>query len=39
MLEIGQMVTVFDHEKTLIGLYHIIQEEESFFIKPFKMLI
>ena len=39
MPEIGQMVTVFDHEKNLVGLYHIIQEEESFFIKPFKMLI
>lgn len=35
----GQIVTVFDHEKKLIGLYTIIEEEKDFFIKPFKMLI
>ena len=34
-----QIVTVFDHEKKLIGLYTIIEEEKDFFIKPFKMLI
>ncbi len=39
MPEVGQMVTVFDHEKNLVGIYHIVQEEKSFFIKPFKMLI
>ncbi len=35
----GQEVTVFDHEKNLIGIYTVVQEEKSFFIKPFKMLI
>lgn len=38
-IEKGQLVTVFDHEKNLVGLYTVMQEEQSFFIKPFKMLI
>ncbi len=38
-LEGGQTVTVFDHEENFIGLYKVVQEENSFFIKPFKMLI
>ncbi len=38
-LEVGQTVTVFDHEKNFIGLYKVVQEANSFFIKPFKMLI
>jgi tRNA pseudouridine55 synthase len=38
-LEVGQTVTVFDHEANLMGLYKVVQEENSFFIKPFKMLI
>ena len=38
-IEAGQVVTVFDYEKNLIGLYTIIQDEKDFFIKPFKMLI
>lgn len=38
-IEAGQIVTVFDHEKKLVGLYTVMQEEKSFFIKPFKMLI
>lgn len=38
-IESGQIVTVFDHEKNLVGLYTVAQEGKSFFIKPFKMLI
>lgn len=38
-VENGQVVMVFDHEKNLVGLYTIIEEENDFFIKPFKMLI
>lgn len=38
-ITVGQIVTVFDHEKNLIGLYTVIEEENDFFIKPFKMLI
>ncbi|WMI81692.1 tRNA pseudouridine(55) synthase TruB [Anaerotignum sp. MB30-C6] len=38
-LEVGQVVTVFDYENNLIGLYTVIKEENDFFIKPFKMLI
>ena len=38
-LEKGQVVTVFDHEKNLVGIYSVMQEGEDFFIKPFKMLI
>ncbi|WP_352400492.1 tRNA pseudouridine(55) synthase TruB [Anaerotignum sp.] len=35
----GQVVVVFDHKKNLVGLYTVIEEENDFFIKPFKMLI
>lgn len=38
-LQIGEIVTVFDHESNLVGLYEIKEEENNFFIKPFKMLI
>lgn len=36
---LGQMVKVFDWENRLIGLYEIIQQEDDYFVKPFKMLI
>lgn len=34
----GEIVSVFDSRKNLIGLYQV-QKEENFYIKPFKMLI
>lgn len=38
-VEAGQIVTGFDYENNLIGLYVVVEEEKDFFIKPFKMLI
>jgi len=38
-LKEGQEVIVFDHKMDLTGIYTIVQEEKSFFIKPLKMLI
>ncbi|KAF5069546.1 tRNA pseudouridine(55) synthase TruB [Anaerotignum sp.] len=38
-LKEGQEVIVFDHKMNLTGIYTVVQEEKSFFIKPFKMLI
>lgn len=38
-LQIGEIVTVYDHENNLVGLYEIKQEDSNFFIKPYKMLI
>lgn len=35
----GQEIRVFDYQRNLIGIYTVVQEEKSFFIKPFKMLI
>ena len=37
-LRVGEIVAVYDFENNLVGLYEI-KQEESFFIKPFKMLI
>lgn len=37
-LQVGQMVTVFDHQDRLVGLYEI-KQEDGFFIKPLKMLV
>ena len=38
-LQVGEIVVVFDYENRLVGLYEIKEEENSFFVKPFKMLI
>lgn len=35
----GDIVTAYDHEKNLVGLYEIKKDEDQFFMKPFKMLI
>lgn len=37
-LQVGEIVAVYDFENNLVGLYEI-KQEESFFIKPFKILI
>lgn len=37
-LQSGQMVTVYDHQNRLVGLYEI-KQENGFFIKPLKMLV
>lgn len=39
VLEHGETVTVFDHEKNLVGLFTAIHDEKDDLIKPFKMLI
>ena len=36
-LQVGEIVAVYDFENNLVGLYEI-KQEESFFIKPYKML-
>lgn len=38
-LKVGEIVAVYDFKDNLVGLYEIKQENESFLIKPFKMLI
>lgn len=38
-LQVGEIAAVFDSQNALVGLYEIQQEENHFFIKPFKMLI
>lgn len=38
-IQLNQIVTVFDFEDNLVGLYTVLEEENDFFIKPFKMLI
>ena len=35
----GDIVSVYDHENNLVGLYEIKKEESNFLIKPYKMLI
>ncbi|MBM6828135.1 tRNA pseudouridine(55) synthase TruB [Anaerotignum lactatifermentans] len=37
-LAAGEIVSVYDSKKQLVGLYQVC-EEDGFFIKPFKMLI
>lgn len=38
LLTAGQIVSVYDSRKQLVGLYQVC-EEDGFYIKPFKMLI
>ncbi|MFV0314425.1 MAG: tRNA pseudouridine(55) synthase TruB [Anaerotignum sp.] len=38
-IQLNQIVAVFDFEDNLVGLYTVLEEENDFFIKPFKMLI
>ncbi len=35
----GDIVTAYDHENVLVGLYEIKKEENNFYMKPYKMLI
>ena len=37
--EEGDIVSVYDHENNLVGLYEIKKDESNFLIKPYKMLI
>ena len=39
VLKEGEIVATYDHENNLVGLYEIKKEENSFLIKPYKMLI
>ena len=35
----NEVVSVYDSENNLVGLYQMKKEENRFFIKPFKMLL
>jgi tRNA pseudouridine55 synthase len=35
----GEIVATYDYENNLVGLYELIKDENSFLIKPYKMLI
>ncbi|MDO4531377.1 MAG: tRNA pseudouridine(55) synthase TruB [Bacillota bacterium] len=35
----GDIVAAYDHENNLVGLYEIKNEENNFYMKPYKMLI
>ncbi len=37
-LSAGEMVTVFDHDKNFVGLYHATIVDGKIFVKPYKML-
>lgn len=39
VLTVDEVVSVYDSENNLVGLYEMKKEEERFFIKPFKMLL
>ena len=39
VLKEGEIVVTYDHEYNLVGLYELIKDENSFLIKPYKMLI
>lgn len=38
-IEDGESVTVYDYENNFIGIYTVVVEKNSFFVKPDKMLI
>ncbi len=35
----GDIVAAYDHENNLVGLYEIKKDDNSYFIKPYRMLI